>query len=147
MLEIHNKVVHKKVREHGCAECGFAFTSKSNLLIHIERVHKKIKDHICDECGYAASLKADLKGHIDRVHKKITKKHIFVPSSYPNLIVAFNVDGIEATLVFSAAAYSASFTSSSPFTKVQSSRLVASARDSAWVKTKGIIILIIGKIM
>ena len=47
--------------------------------------------------------------------KSSPAKAVFIPSSYPNLITAFNVEGMDAVLALRAAFSIASFISSSPF--------------------------------
>ena len=39
--------------------------------MHIKAVLENIRNHVCAECGYAASMKSNLKQHIELFHEKI----------------------------------------------------------------------------
>ena len=110
-LDRHIRVVHDKILNHVCKDCGCAFsekrylknhtinahnhggeklkclkcpyktTSTYNLDAHVRAVHDKIKRHLCKLCGYAFSHASNLRKHINQVHKKI-KNHICEECGY-----------------------------------------------------------------
>ena len=100
----HVKVVHDKIKDNVCADCGYAFSEKGalkrhrnmvhkmgekkfkcvncpfksynnyELTRHTSRVHDKVRNHKCEECGKAYGYQIDLKKHMDTMHS--TEKDI-----------------------------------------------------------------------
>lgn len=58
---------HTREKEYKCKECPKVFASSANLAIHNTCVHKKIKNHKCQYCGYAFSRLLTCKLH-ERTH-------------------------------------------------------------------------------
>ena len=68
----HTKLVHKKIRPHGCDQCDPKkyFHSRSALRIHIEGTHEDI-NYFCNLCEKSYNFKGNLLAHIKRVHKPL----------------------------------------------------------------------------
>ena len=73
----HKKIVHLKMRGHGCDLCDRTFRDRCDLKKHIKRIHENIKDFMktnsatkysCEECGYVT-------GHITNFQRH-TKFHV-----------------------------------------------------------------------
>lgn len=58
---------HTRERLYKCKECPKVFASSANLAIHTNCVHKRIKNHKCQFCGYAFSRMLTCKLH-ERTH-------------------------------------------------------------------------------
>ena len=64
-LDSGEEVPKGKVR---CTECQ-KLVSKSNLKLHVDMVHLKLKNYACFQCGKDFCQKGDLKRHFKQVHK------------------------------------------------------------------------------
>jgi len=54
--------------KHGCKQCNFSSTKKSNLVLHVESVHEGIK-YSCQQCDYKATRKTYLAQHVKNIHE------------------------------------------------------------------------------
>ena len=75
-LNRHREYVHTKGDvKFKCDQCPYKSISKGSLKGHKALVHGKIKNHVCAECGYAASSKKHLNQHTVSVHKYGNQKY------------------------------------------------------------------------
>jgi len=70
----HIRMVHEKVKNHYCNECGKGFYDKRDMQLHIKRIHLHTKE-LCGECGKELSA-GQLKNHIKKCHSGETFKVI-----------------------------------------------------------------------
>lgn len=62
----HIRMVHEKVKNHWCKECGKGFYDKRDMDLHVQRIHLHTKE-LCIECGKELSA-GQLKNHIKKCH-------------------------------------------------------------------------------
>ncbi|XP_055703922.1 zinc finger protein 569-like [Phlebotomus papatasi] len=55
--------IHKNLKPHGCADCGTAFTQRSQLVVH-QRIHSGERPYRCQVCWQAFAHSSVLKLHI-----------------------------------------------------------------------------------
>ena len=66
----HTKRVHvEKKRNFFCKHCSKTFTRREHLAIHVKVLHDKIKDFSCNNCGNLFTDKYAMKKH-ERTHTR-----------------------------------------------------------------------------
>ena len=60
----HIKVVHDKIKDSICEQCGGEFSGKWNLAEHVKVVHLNVREYRCDECGHEVTTRSNLKKHL-----------------------------------------------------------------------------------
>ena len=84
LLKQHIKVVHEKIKQYLCTQCGKCFVTTSQLNFHVKKVHEKdlneVKISICKICQKEFESKHELNNHKLVVHEGI--KPIICPE-YP----------------------------------------------------------------
>lgn len=65
-LNIHDKAVHQKIKNHLCNLCGKSFFNVKDMEMHVKR-HEKVKDQVCNVCGNQFYCSLDLRRHL-KIH-------------------------------------------------------------------------------
>ena len=73
-MHVHQGIKRKERAKVECDKCDYTGTS-GNLRSHVKLVHDKIKDQVCDECGKGFSSKQELKYHTIKVHQTRRECH------------------------------------------------------------------------
>jgi len=73
-INCHVKMVHEKVKNHFCPNCGKGFFDKRDMELHVSRVHLGKKE-LCMECGKELSA-GQLKKHIAKCHSDVDNRVI-----------------------------------------------------------------------
>ena len=75
-IKKHKEVVHEKLKNYKCTQCGKDFSQNSALNVHLLKIHGNgIKTIPCDFCEKLFFKRGDKTSHIRLFHKKVVSKH------------------------------------------------------------------------